>query len=367
MNKKKISSPKKRIKDPSQKAIEIIEDLKKKAKDSYEKAIKGRLPKTKPKNQTLIKIKSNPNERKIFSEGEDELKLYEEIAGIINPLLSKNKDFKIGVALSAGGAKGIAHLGVLRVLEKCQIPISVIAGSSMGSVVGALYALNPDSSRLAGIVESLNKEVIKSLTKIRVTKESIFESRNMRKLLEEMYSGQSFEDTKISFYSVAYNLDDFKETTFNSGKISLAIQASSSIPGAFSPVIIDGKHYIDGGISNPLPLSVIKDECDFLIAVKIPYNFENDLKIKPKIIDILARSISTMENELSSASIKHYKPDFIISLDELTNYSTFEFDKAQKIVGIGASSSRQIIKELAQAIKTKIKKLSTNSKISHHQ
>lgn len=355
MNQKKNSSSEERINGPSKGAVKIMDDLKKKAKDSYERVVKRHLPSLKPNYQKLIKIKPNPNERRIFSEDDDELKLYHEIAGIINPLLSKNKGFKIGIALSAGGAKGIAHLGVLRVLEKCQIPISVIAGSSMGSVVGALYALDPASSRLAGIVESLNKEVIKSLTKIRVTKESIFESRNMRRLLEEMYSGQSFEDTKIPFYSVAYNLDDFKETTFSSGKISLAIQASSSIPGAFSPVLINEKHYIDGGISNPLPLSVIKDKCDFLIAVKIPYNFEKSLKLKPRIVDILARSISTMENELSCTSIKLYKPDFTIDLKELNDYSTFEFDKAQKIVAVGAIASRKIIKELAQGIETKIK------------
>lgn len=353
--KNNITQPKKRIKKPSERAVKIIDDIKKKARDSYEKATKKYLPKTTPIDNKLIKIKPKPNENKIFSEGEEELKLYQKISSILKPILLKNKDFRIGIALSAGGAKGIAHLGVLRVLEKSSIPISVISGASMGSVVGALYALNPDSSKLAGIVESLNKEVIKSLTKIRFTNESIFESNNMRRLLEEMYSGQSFKDTKIPFYSVAYNLDDFKETTFSSGKISLAVQASSSIPGAFSPVLIDGKHYIDGGISNPLPLSVIKNKCDFLIAVKIPYNFEHDLKLKPRIIDILARSISTMENELSNTSIKLYTPDFTIDLKELNDYSTFEFDKAQKIVAVGAISSRKIIKELILAIKTKIK------------
>jgi len=307
------------------------------------------------KQQKLIKINPYVDESKIFLEGASELELYNSISESITPLLSKNKDFKIGIALSAGGAKGIAHLGVLRVLEKSNIPISVIAGSSMGSVVGGLYALNPDSSKLAKIVESLNKDVIKNLTKIRVSKESIFETQTMKNLLEEIYSGQSFEDAKIPFYSIAYNIDDLNEKTFSIGKLATAIQASSSIPGVFSPVFLEGKHYVDGGISNPLPLSVIKDKCDFLIAVKIPYNFENDLKLKPKIIDILARSISTMENELSNLSIKTYQPDFLIDLAQLNNYSSFEFDKAKKIVSIGTIATREIIKELALAIKAKIK------------
>lgn len=274
---------------------------------------------------------------------------------------NKEKEFKIGIALSAGGAKGIAHLGVLEALEEAGIRADVIAGTSMGAVVGGLYALGKTPKEMRSILKSFDEHVIKNITKIKLSLKGIFDADRVHDILYKLYDNKGFSDTQIPFYSLAYNIDDMKPVEFSSGLLLDAVQASASIPGFFPPYVINNSRFVDGGIYSPIPLGILKDKCDFLIGVSIPFNYERiQLRINPPLLQVMARSISTLANQLYKAKIEIYKPDFMIDLHELFSFTTFEFQKMNEIINIGKQSASDRMKSLLKKIEEKKRQFGIN-------
>lgn len=196
---------------------------------------------------------------------------------------------KVGLVLSGGGAKGVAHIGVLKVLEEAGIPIDYIAGTSMGAIVGGLYSVGYDAKTLDSLVRVqdwmflLSDKVYrynlpfseKETTEKYLVSLPFFEGRkfkvpagfisgqNIYNLFSELTIGHhdstSFMNLPIPFACVSANLVDGKEVVMNSGKLPLAMRASMAIPGAFAPVILDSMVLVDGGISNNFPVDVARD------------------------------------------------------------------------------------------------------------
>ncbi len=270
----------------------------------------------------------------------------------------KSRKFRIGIALSAGGAKGIAHVGVLEALEEAGIQADIIAGTSMGAVVGGVYALGKTPQEMRSILKNFDEKVIRGITRIKLSLEGIFDAERMHNILFKLYGKKTFSDTKIPFSCIAYNIDDMKPVEFSSGLLMDGVQASASIPGFFPPYVINNKRFVDGGIYSPIPLSLLKDKCDFLIAVSIPFNYEKiRLRLNPPLLQIMARSISTLANELYKAKLQIFKPDFVIDLHQLFSFSTFEFQRMEEIIQIGKKSTSERINQLHEKIKQKKKEL----------
>ena len=180
---------------------------------------------------------------------------------------------KVGLVLSGGGAKGVAHIGVLKVLEEAGIPIDYIAGTSMGSLVGALYAIGYDAHTMSDKVYRYNlpfsekEETEKYLVSVPIKNNreikipsGFISGQNIYNLFSDLTIGYhdslDFKKLPIPFACVASNLVDGKEVVQDRGVLPLAMRASMAIPGAFAPVRKNGMVLVDGGISNNFPVDL---------------------------------------------------------------------------------------------------------------
>ena len=231
---------------------------------------------------------------------------------------------KVGVVLSGGGAKGMAHIGVLKVLEKAGIPVDIVTGTSIGSIVGGLYSIGYNSHSLDSMVraqdwtyvitdkEDLRKQSLLDRKKantylfstgLTIGKHSVnagglIKGKNLAELFQKLFVGYTdsldfTNDLKIPFACVATNIMDNSEVVFHSGRLPQAIRASMSIPAAFSPVRIGDMVLVDGGLKNNFPVDVAREMgADIVIGVtlngkpKTAEDITGTMKIVGQIIDV---------------------------------------------------------------------------------
>ncbi len=183
----------------------------------------------------------------------------------------RDKGKKIGIALGSGGARGIAHIGVLEVFEEYGIPIDFIAGTSIGAVVGALYAAGVPLKEIKNFSLSLDKKRTMALFDPALNFSGMFSGRKIVSLLRDLgLKGLSFSDLKIPFSAVATDMYSGRKVVINKGSVVMAVRASSSIPMVFAPVIYKDYYLVDGGVVDPVPVSVVKEMgADIVVAVRL--------------------------------------------------------------------------------------------------
>ena len=163
--------------------------------------------------------------------------------------------YKLGLALSGGGAKGFAHIGVFRLLEECGLKPDIIVGTSVGSLMGALFA---DGYTSDEIKELFTGREFSEFAQLQIPKSGLFDSKRFRYFLRRHLRAKTFEELKTPLVVVATDLDNGESHEFRSGPIVEAVTASCSIPIIFSPVVINGVHYVDGGLFHNFPVSIIR-------------------------------------------------------------------------------------------------------------
>ncbi|MEN3941412.1 patatin-like phospholipase family protein [Prosthecobacter sp. SYSU 5D2] len=191
---------------------------------------------------------------------------------------------RIGLALSGGGARGLAHVGVLQVLEEHQIPLAAVAGTSMGAYVGALHASGFNTQDL----ESLAREIKDRRTLLRLMDPifppttGLIRGMKIRRHLERSLGARTFEELDIPLLIVATDLDTMAAHVFDSGPLGPAVHASAAIPGVCAPVHIDGRRFTDGGAAEPLPVGLLRErfKLDAVIAVNVLPNSQDVLHCK---------------------------------------------------------------------------------------
>jgi NTE family protein len=271
------------------------------------------------------------------------------------------KQKTIGLALGGGGARGCAHVGVIRALEEAGIPIDYIAGTSVGAMVGGVYA----AGGIKKLEDYLNKmklsDVAKNFDPV-MPRQGFFKGEKICKMLEDFMSTNDFRKIPIPFIAVATNLSTGREVHLNKGKITDSIMGSIALPGIFVPVKKGGQYLVDGGVVNPVPVNVVrKMGADIVIAVDLNYEFIRE-KIKskhrdktdnallsgwfkpkyPNIIDVIENSFFVMQNYITQKNLEIYKPDFLITLKlGLTTY--FDFHKAKKLMDEGYRQTKRQI------------------------
>jgi NTE family protein len=177
---------------------------------------------------------------------------------------------KIGLALGGGYARGLAHIGVLEVLEREGIPIDVIAGTSIGSVVGALYARETNATLVKKQALSLDWRRVATLIDPIFSRGGLLGGKRVIKLLQRFIGDIQFDELDIPLSCVATDLTTGEEVVLNEGSVIDAVRASISIPMIFSVVKKEGRYLVDGGLANQVPISVAKQMgADFVIAVDI--------------------------------------------------------------------------------------------------
>lgn len=241
--------------------------------------------------------------------------------------------------LSGGGIKGLCHAGVLKALEECNIVPEIISGVSAGAVVGALYADGYSPDEIALLFEDIS---FRQLTKIQIPDGGFFKMDTFQKFIARNLRARTFEELKIPLRIVATDLDRGQSVVFSNGKLLEPIVASCSIPVLFCPKMIDGVHYVDGGVLKNFPVSTIREDCDKIIGVNAsPLAAEN---FKPTILNVAARSY----NFMFRANIFHDKElcDLLIEPVDMANYETFDVDKGREIFELGYQSAIDLLESL---------------------
>jgi len=267
---------------------------------------------------------------------------------------------KIGLALGGGAAKGFAHIGVLKVLEENGIRPDMISGTSVGSIIGALYALNPNAKELEALCERTNW---KKLIDLALPSKGLIKGNKIESLLRKELNNLSFSDLKKPLFVTAVDLETGQEIIFNKGDLSSALRASIAIPGIFEPVENNGRILIDGSWVDPVPVEVLrKAGADIIIAVnlnaaseELPPKYEtavidNDLKKAPNIIKTLLRSNQITQQEASLSQRKKYEADLMIE-PNLKNYAPYDFKNFREGIKIGEMATRKKTGEINLKIK----------------
>ncbi len=224
---------------------------------------------------------------------------------------SKNK--KIGLALGSGAARGFVHIGILKVLEKNNIPIDYIAGSSIGALVGGIYAATKDVSYLEKL--ALNTDWVKI---IRLTDPAfgngLIAGDKVKDFIRDSLKGHSFTDLKIPFSVVATDLVSGEPVVFRGGDMASVIRASISIPFIFHTVPFKGKMLCDGALSMPVPVpAAIQMGAEYVIAVDndSAYFTQEHKKPKDNLIDIGTNVVMLLSSHLAKENIK--KADLVLN------------------------------------------------------
>ena len=174
---------------------------------------------------------------------------------------------KLGLALGGGSARGLAHIGILKVLHKHKIYPDYIAGTSMGAVIGALYCSDYLPKKIEEIATTTDW---KKIVDFKIPKSGFIEGDLVERKIKRLIDNKDFSDLSVPLRVIAYNIDKHEKAVFSEGNVSKAIRASISIPGVFAPTKIGKYNYIDGGVIDPTPFEVVKEMgADVVIAVDL--------------------------------------------------------------------------------------------------
>lgn len=219
--------------------------------------------------------------------------------------ITKNtpEPLRIGLALGGGAAKGFAHIGVIKALEENGIKPQIITGTSAGSIVGSLYAYGYTPAELQTISYQLDELNLADFT---ISKNGVIKGEKLQRFIDARVKNTPLQKLKLNYTAVATDLDSGQSIGFNNGDTGIAVRASCSIPNVFTPVVMNGHRYVDGGLSAPVPVSYArKAGATFVIAVDITAKPEQGrsgfLSNFDQTINIL--SIKLLNEQLKQADI----------------------------------------------------------------
>ena len=245
----------------------------------------------------------------------------------------------INLVLSGGGARGMAHIGVIEELIKQGFIIKSISGTSMGALVGAVYALGKLEEYKQWLY-TLGKYEVFKLVDFTLSKQGFIKGDKIFDKMGEFISDSTFDQLPIPLSISATNISTNKEVVFKSGSVFDAVRASISIPNVFTPVEKNDSILIDGGVVNNLPISTIKRfDGDLLVVVDVnsTHALENTNN-KLGYFDIINKSMLLLMERVTELTIEKYKPDIIIKVDG-ESAGLLDFHNAQKMVEIGRSEA----------------------------
>lgn len=263
---------------------------------------------------------------------------------------------KIGLALGSGGARGLAHIGVIKALLKNNIPIDLVAGTSAGALVGGLYCSWQDIDEIEKQFLALRYRDLLKILSDPSFRSNIFHGDIVVKFLNGKLGEISIEKLPIPFAAVATDMVSGETIVFKKGNLAESIRASGSLPGIFKPMALDDKYLIDGGTSLPIPATIAKKMgADFVIAV----NLDNDFfpRIiqpgrKPSIPQTLQSSIQLLRYHLANQCAND--ADFVIA-PKLIGIKLNHFINGKHIIDIGEKAAEECIPDIKKALNSLVK------------
>ncbi len=261
---------------------------------------------------------------------------------------------KVGLALSGGAARGAAHVGVLEVLEEEGIPIDMIAGTSAGALIGALYARCRSAAEVRKIVTNLASKRFTIFTDLTIPKTGLIRGKRLKEHLKSIIGDIKFEDLSVPFACVATDIGNGEGVIINRGSVVDAVRASTSIPGLFKVVKWENRYLVDGGLVNPVPVRLVKEMgADFVIAVNVVpdmrhrvYHSSNE-QIKeakePNIFSVLLRTIHIAAYQAVRSSLEG--ADVIIEPD-VVHVGFGDFHRHKECISQGELAAQSAIPEI---------------------
>lgn len=255
---------------------------------------------------------------------------------------------KVGLALGGGGAKGLAHIGVIKALEAAGIKIDYIAGTSMGALVGGWYAATGDIESLEDFILHIKKTDILEVKEIFRRKDgTLFKGESVTDKLRKELGGIKIEDLQIPFAALATNAKNGDEVRLKSGDLVDAIRASAALPIVFAPVEIGGQLLMDGGLVNPVPADTVKDMgADYIIAVDVSSRWlmaPEELATTHDIYGIISSALGVIEYQIAKNVLKNAN---LVLRPPVLNHSWLEFNKAREIIKAGKQELELNLREI---------------------
>ena len=251
----------------------------------------------------------------------------------------------IGVALGAGGANGLAHISMLEVLDELGIKPHCISGSSIGAVIGALYAsglsaqeireqvdrivISPDDQMTEKLISADAFRWIKFL-EIGFGKGGLINGEGFMSYLYEIIKQDTFESLEIPLKVIAADLWSGDQVVLEAGELLPAIKASMSLPGVFEPVILNGRALIDGGTVNPVPYDVLNGQCDIVIAIDVLGRRTIPDEITPGYFDTIFNSIRVMQRSIMLEKRRQSEPAIYFA-PQVVDVRVIEFYRASQV------------------------------------
>ena len=288
---------------------------------------------------------------------------------------------KVSLVLSGGGARGLAHIGVIEELEKLGYDIHSVVGTSMGALVGGVYAMGK-MEEFKNWMYTLDRRKVFNLVDFTLSTHGMVKGDKVLNRMKEFISDKPIEDLPIYFAALAVNLIKKEEVVFTEGSIYDAIRASISIPNVLTPIRTEDGFLVDGGLMNNLPMSIAKRvEGDILVAVDVGANvplikpvltkketvekehaYQKRLKefyhqwhkIVPSkkeemkeeklgYFDLMSKTVDLMMEQQTKLNLMHHHPDILVEISR-ESAGTYDFYKAEELVEIGRMAFLQTIK-----------------------
>ncbi len=297
------------------------------------------------------------------------------------------KKITVSLVLGSGGARGLAHIGVIHWLEEHGFEIRAISGSSIGALIGGFYAAGK-LDIYAEWVRALRRRDVLRLLDFAFSRSGLFSGERIMQTLEELMGDDNIEDLPVSFTAVATDLDNDREVWLNSGSLFEAVRASISVPTLFTPRRVNGSLLVDGGLVNPIPIApTVMNLTDLTIAVNLSGEYEDELDVFPEdeengsernpdsyqvriarfldglqaklnftsrdeeeinMYEILTRSLETMQNTIARFKLAAYTPDYIIDIPA-NACRLLEFYRAREMIALGYQRAEDTLLSLSES------------------
>lgn len=277
--------------------------------------------------------------------------------------MSTDNKTKIGLVLGSGAARGLAHIGVLKVLHDHQIPIDIITGTSIGAFIGAAYAAGMHPDHMIEQALSMNWIRILNLIDPIIHKSGFIKGKKIENFFKKLVGDLSFDELNIPFACQCTDVNTGEVITIKMGSVSQAIRASLSIPGVMVPLNYEGRQLVDGGLIEPVPVK----EAQIMGATKViavnvttdvhQYTYHQSKKKKilarifnqqvriPSTYQVLLQSIYIMESEIAKHTLSVNSPDILIK-PQVDQFRLFEFYKTKQIIEAGIQETKNHLEKI---------------------
>ncbi len=273
---------------------------------------------------------------------------------------------RLGLALSGGGVRGLAHIGVLKVLDEAEIPIWAIAGTSAGGLIGALYAagISPQQIEAEALRMASPRRLLPFFNRA-LPFRGILSAQRVTEYLESFLDDLTFDQLRIPLAVVAVDLNSGQKVVLNEGRVVDAVRATTALPGLLSPVQREGQLLVDGGLLDNLPADVVRQMgAERVVAVDIStdetslVSLTEELKRRPfvpeslaEMADVLWRSVAVMMRDVNRRSLEEAHPDLLIRPAIPTGVTVLTgLTRAAEVIAAGEEAARAALPRLKELL-----------------